>query len=200
MFGVRKVLTKLSDAQKKKIEEKAVGIGGSVAGLGAIAFAVNSMELAGLSAAGITSGLAAIGGTMMGGIMVAAVAPAALGVAGYAGVRYVKLRSENRQLKEIHIDPRWEILVQQQVVEENKVDSVEEKEEDTADRIKSSEAESRPNNQTLEEISVDTIQEAIQQTANEREVEIAGREPESTSMVLKILVFAFLSACILYAF
>lgn len=102
--------SKLSESQKRTIEEKAVGLGGGVASIGAIAFAVNSMGLVtGLSAAGITSGLAAIGGTMMGGVMVAAAAPVAVGAVGYGVVRGMKHVLDNQKLSKISIDLRWEI-------------------------------------------------------------------------------------------
>ena len=103
--------SKLSESQKRTIEEKAVGLGGGVASIGAIALAVNSMGLVtGLSAAGITSGLAAIGGgTMMGGVMVAAAAPLVVGAVGYGVVRGMKNMLDGQKLSKVGIDLRWEI-------------------------------------------------------------------------------------------
>lgn len=102
---------KMSEAQREKLSEKigtGVGIGGGVgAAIGAVAAAG---EVAGLSAAGITSGIAAIGGgTMLAGIAVIAVIPVITGAAGYGVIKGIKAICDANKLSSEEVNGRWEI-------------------------------------------------------------------------------------------
>lgn len=105
---------KMNKEDRRKIVDKVIAGGGSALTIGAALLLVQSLGVAGLSAAGITSGLAAIGamvgGGMLAGILAIAVAPLAVGAAIYYLMRSGSSDKPNTLFQfRYTLDPTFEV-------------------------------------------------------------------------------------------